>query len=171
MIPLTVVVQGFSQPEIIPISNSPCGVDSLNTSADCQKACAFSTITYYTPVSNPPSSNFLNWTVSGAESYTVENNFITVTWGGPGQGYIGLFIDGICPGENSICVELLDEPTADFSTQPPANAGVVSIARDKPCFSKTRAWARKCTDGFLMYWAFLLRWIRILHSSRRARMR
>ncbi|MCB9283457.1 MAG: PKD domain-containing protein [Lewinellaceae bacterium] len=139
VLPLTVFVQDFSQPEIIPLTNSSCGVDSMYTGSDCQKACAFSTVTYYTPGSVSPPSNNLTWTVAGAEDYSVENNFITVTWGGPGQGYIGLFLDGICPGENSICVELLDEPTADFITQPPANAGVVSICEGQTVYFENQS--------------------------------
>ena len=139
VIPLSVLVQNFSQPEIIPLTNSPCATDSLYTGSDCQKACAFSTITYYTPGSSNPPSNNLTWTVAGAEDYTIENNFITVTWGGPGQGYIGIFVDGICPGENSICVELLEEPTAEFVTQPPDNAGVVNICEGQTVFFENQS--------------------------------
>ncbi|MBK6902582.1 MAG: PKD domain-containing protein [Saprospirales bacterium] len=135
VIPLTILVQDFFQPEIYPFTNSACGIDSLVSSTDCLAACANSTVTYATEaLSAPPTGSGLIWTVSGAQSYTVEDNFITVTWGSQGTGFIALIVNGICPGENSICVEILDEPVADFTTQPPPNAGVVSICEGQTVF-------------------------------------
>lgn len=132
---MQVTVVDFYQPEIISLTTSLCGQDSLNTSAECQKVCANSTVTYtISNASNPPGGPSAQWTVSGAESFEINGNFLTVTWGAAGTGFIGVFVNSICPGEGGICVEIVPDPDAAFTTQPPPSAGVVSICQGQTVY-------------------------------------
>jgi gliding motility-associated-like protein len=132
---MQVTVLDFFQPEIISLTASLCGQDSLGSSAECQKVCANSTVTYtISNAYNPPGGPSAQWTVSGAESFEINGNFLTVTWGAAGTGFIGVFINSICPGEGGICVEIVPDPDAAFTTQPPPNAGVVSICQGQTVY-------------------------------------
>jgi gliding motility-associated-like protein len=132
---MSITVLDFYQPDIISLTASLCGQDSLNTSAECQKVCANSTVTYtLSNASNPPGGPSAQWTVSGAESFEINGNFLTVTWGAAGTGFIGVFVNSICPGEGGICVEIVPDPDAAFTTQPPPNAGVVSICQGQTVY-------------------------------------
>ena len=79
------------------VSTSPASCPDNNNTSACDKTCANSTITYTVPGSQ---SMDLNWEVLGAESYEVDNNIVTVNWGGPGTGEInvtsGETINGAC---------------------------------------------------------------------------
>lgn len=132
---LQITVLDFYQPEIISLTASLCGQDSLGTSVDCQKVCANSTVTYtLANASNPPGGPSAQWTVSGAESFEINGNFLTVTWGAAGTGFIGVFVNSICPGEGGICVEIVPDPDAAFSTQPPPDSGVVNICQGQTVY-------------------------------------
>jgi len=67
--------------EITSTSLASCP-DNSSTSA-CNKTCSNSTISYTVPNSQ---SLDLEWEVLGAESYVVDDNMVTVTWGNPGTG-------------------------------------------------------------------------------------
>lgn len=140
VIPLEVTVVDFYQPDIIAVTNNACGQDSLGATSDCMRACAFSTITYTVAnASNPPGGPPVFWTVSGAESFEIDGNFLTVTWGAAGTGYIGVFINSICPGEGGLCVEILPDPEAAFTTQPPSVGGVVSICEGQTVYFENQS--------------------------------
>ncbi|MBK8554268.1 MAG: gliding motility-associated C-terminal domain-containing protein [Lewinellaceae bacterium] len=61
------------------------------------------------------------WTIQGALSYTLDPtlNLATVTWGAPGSGSISVFTQNtLCPGEDALCVTVIEAPEALFSTTP-----------------------------------------------------
>lgn len=132
------VLPGFPPP-ILTLSGADCPVlDSLSGPGACQQVCAYSTVVYSTTQgsSNPPGGG--QWTVSGAESVVFQGDQVIVTWGGPGQGEVNLFASdpsgGYCPGENSLCVDILEEPEATFSTLPAANSDTLTICRGQTVY-------------------------------------
>jgi gliding motility-associated-like protein len=56
----------------------------------CEKVCAYSTVTYTVPNTNPDDSTGLDlvWEILGAEDYTIDGNTVTVEWGAPGEGEV-----------------------------------------------------------------------------------
>ncbi len=77
------------QPEIIALSAAYCPVDSMpGGSNSCDQVCANTTINYTTEINNPGQS--VIWSVSGAESYTVDGSNVSVTWGAPGNGQVSV---------------------------------------------------------------------------------
>ncbi|MFM9949428.1 MAG: PKD domain-containing protein, partial [Saprospiraceae bacterium] len=114
--------------EVCPAANHQQGPD-LN---DCETVCAGSTVSYFLSGTPGGVSNFVTWTVSGAESYVIDPTLqrITVTWGAPGSGSISAFTqDNVCPGEASVCVEILPDPVASFETVPPASGDTLQVCR------------------------------------------
>ena len=94
------VSDGFI-PDIISTSITNCPDNDLPTA--CEKVCANSTVTYTVPNG---SSQALEWNVVGAESYTEDGEFITVTWGTPGAGYISVSAGGGGgPGNSNLQVQ------------------------------------------------------------------
>ncbi|MCC7504014.1 MAG: PKD domain-containing protein, partial [Saprospiraceae bacterium] len=91
----------------------------------CQKVCPYSTVTYSI---NPLLSGQqgVQWTVTGADSYTVNQPSglsVTVNWGGPGTGSISVKADpgstsSYCTTEGYTCVTIVEEPQAAFATDP-----------------------------------------------------
>jgi gliding motility-associated-like protein len=76
-----VTVSPAADPVIVALS-SACTDSSLA----CERVCAFGSAVY--EVSGVPPGTPLNWEVSGAESYSVSGNLLTVNWGAPGQGQL-----------------------------------------------------------------------------------
>jgi len=114
--------------EICPAANHQ-GEPDLN---DCEKVCAGSTVSYFLSGTPGGTSSFVVWTVSGAESYVIDPSLqrITVTWGAAGSGSINAFTqDNVCPGEGSLCVEILPDPVASFTTVPPASGDTLQVCR------------------------------------------
>lgn len=123
----TVVIEQlpYTPLDIVSLNPAPCNHDSTGdpNGSDCERVCAGATVTYtLNSVSNPGSSQ-VNWSVTGASSWTVEQptaKTITVTWGSPGNGSIGVFSDNSqdCVGSDHICVTILDPPKAVIGTSP-----------------------------------------------------
>jgi len=114
--------------EVCPAANHPDAPDPN----DCETVCAGSTISYFLNGTPGGPSNFVTWTVSGAESYVIDPSLqrITVTWGGPGSGSVSAFTqDNVCPGEASVCVEILPDPVASFTTVPAASGDTLRVCR------------------------------------------
>ncbi|MDX1910949.1 MAG: PKD domain-containing protein [Saprospiraceae bacterium] len=126
----TFVVQQipFIPLDIISSNLAPCNFDSSGIFNDCEKVCPGATVTYSVNIPSPGGTgSMINWQVSGATSWTVNNPFspnssVTVVWGGPGIGSVTVFSDGSqgCVGESALCVTVVDEPIADFETSPAA---------------------------------------------------
>ncbi len=77
------------QPEIIALSAAYCPADSIpGGSNSCDQVCANTVITYTTEVNDPTQT--VIWSVNGAESYTVDGNNVSVTWGAPGNGQVSV---------------------------------------------------------------------------------
>ena len=106
--------------------------DGNNSSSSCEKVCTGSTITYTTE--NLPNGQII-WDVIGAESW--ENNYesITVTWGASGQGqvYVSVY-DGFCESFESICVEILENPSSSFTSIPEEENGIIRVCKGQTVF-------------------------------------
>ncbi|NUN99583.1 MAG: PKD domain-containing protein [Saprospiraceae bacterium] len=99
---------------------------------DCETVCTGSTVSYFLTGTPGGASNFVSWSVFGAESYVIDPSLqrITVTWGAPGNGSISVFAqDSVCPGEASLCVEILPDPVASFETLPPASGDTLRVCK------------------------------------------
>lgn len=89
----------------------------------CEKVCPYSTVTYsVNPLVSGAQQN-VQWTVTGAQSYTINppnNASVTVQWGGPGQGSVQVKSDPgstsyYCITEGYTCVTIIEAPEAAFS--------------------------------------------------------
>ncbi|MBL7775768.1 MAG: PKD domain-containing protein, partial [Saprospiraceae bacterium] len=129
---LTVVVAAYVPVEIV--SNNPAACANADSTLDpdnnyCEKVCPYSTATYsYSPASgNPGTNSQISWQVTGAQSFTVNppfNSSVTVHWGSSGAGSVSVVVVGIgsssqCIGEDALCVTIIEEPRAQFDTDPP----------------------------------------------------
>jgi len=115
--------------KIVSSNTAPCNADSTGISNDCEKVCPGTTVTYSVSVQNPAGTGSqFGWQVSGAVSWVVNPvnspffSSITVTWGGPGTGSVSVFTDNSagCSGEDALCVTVIQEPNAAFSSSPSA---------------------------------------------------
>ena len=96
----------------------------------CEKVCPHTTVTYFVdPPTNcnvPTNMQGANWSVTGAESYSLNpaRTELTVVWGNPGAGLIKLWSDSAATNcySTSRCISIVEEPEALFSTDPPAAA-------------------------------------------------
>jgi PKD repeat protein len=121
------------------VSNSPaaCSPDSASTTDPdnqqyCEKVCPNTTVTY--ALQNGPviggTSSQVTWNVVGAQSFTVNppfNSSVTVQWGATGSGSVSVVVFGSgtpntngCSGEDGVCVTIVEEPVAQFTTDPAA---------------------------------------------------
>ena len=117
-----VFVEDFQYIDIYSNASEVCPAnDSIPNPGNlqCEKVCSGSTVTY---TANVPIFQFEGyWDIQGAESYEENGNQVTVTWGDPGFGNVNLVLfNSFCFSEGSICVEILDDPIADFTTIPDA---------------------------------------------------
>ncbi|MBL7806751.1 MAG: hypothetical protein JNN28_02990, partial [Saprospiraceae bacterium] len=121
------VGQGTIQHIIIESSNAAfCNFDPNNSSNVCEMVCPQSTVTYFVdpPVicGQPMNLSGATWTISGAKSYTITPGLpeVVVTWGDAGPGLIEFSSNTqqLC-FESTHCVTVLEQPKAQFSTDPP----------------------------------------------------
>jgi PKD repeat protein len=127
------VSQAQAQQLDIQSSNAAfCNYNSPGSPPICEMVCPRTTLRYFiAPQANPcfgPPITFSGaaWTVSGAESYTVNPNGkeVDVTWGPAGSGLITFEIAGSSACfSGSHCVTIVEEPQAKFSSDPPAPVG------------------------------------------------
>ncbi|MDO8367043.1 MAG: PKD domain-containing protein [Saprospiraceae bacterium] len=148
--------------EIISSNTAPCNFDSSGVN-DCEKVCPGITVTYSVSVPNPNgTSSPIGWQVSGAVYWVVNTNnspffsSITVTWGGPGTGSVTVFTDGAgglnCSGEDALCVTVIEEPEALFSSSP---AAVIAGGPLQVCLGQIVNFQNLSTGGADSYeWLF-----------------
>ncbi len=145
---------------IVSSNTAPCNGDS--SAFFCEKICPNTTITYSVQTDNPVSQQiFLNWQVTGASSYQVNNppfnTSVTVNWGSAGNGFVSVFtvgtggpIVGGCGGEDALCVTIIEAPNAQFTTDPaPASSGALTV-----CKGQTVYFDNQSTAGDYYEWAF-----------------
>ncbi len=140
----TVAQLPYTPLNIVSSNTAPCNTDSINMNNDCEKICPGTTVTYSVTVQSPNGTNAsVNWQVSGASSWVVNNTgssffySITVNWGGPGTGSVSVFSDaagGNCTGEDALCVTIIDEPKAAFASSP---AAVIAGGPLQVCLGQT----------------------------------
>ncbi|MFN0012949.1 MAG: PKD domain-containing protein, partial [Saprospiraceae bacterium] len=132
--------------EIVSSNPTICGSDSLNDPLIdiqfCDRVCPYSTVTY--SLANPPyppttgGPPVITWNVSGAQSFVVNapgNNSVTVKWGPAGAGSVSVVVvssagnpnTNQCIGEDGKCVTILEEPLAQFDTDPQPAAGTDTL--------------------------------------------
>lgn len=119
----------------------------------CVVACEGSAVTYNTPLH---AGSTYEWIVSGAATYTIDVNQITVVWGAPGFGNIILIETNQagCSVQDDICIEIMDSPEALFSSVPAAIANTINICSGQTVFFNDESvggttWAWDFGDGFI----------------------
>ncbi|MCB9317356.1 MAG: PKD domain-containing protein [Lewinellaceae bacterium] len=160
---LTINALDFLPLQILSSNPATCNQDSLQNSGNqyCEKVCPYSTVTYSIPadLANPGGPiGTISWSVIGAQSFTVNptswNSSVTVHWGAAGAGSVSVVYAGSsqqsCIGEASRCVTIVEEPRADFDTDP------LSSSPDtlKLCKGQTVYFENKSQYADLYEWAF-----------------
>ncbi|GJM33082.1 MAG: hypothetical protein DHS20C18_20830 [Saprospiraceae bacterium] len=128
-------VYGEASPPIYSTAGEVCPAanDDIPDGGGCEKLCPNSTVTY--TVSTQGTIQDLNWEVVGAESWEHTGfNSITVQWGGPGTGSVSVYTFDFCEGYSTICVEILEEPVANFNTNPAAQGDLLSICEGQTVY-------------------------------------
>jgi PKD repeat protein len=156
---IAITVLPYQSLNILSSNPAPCNFDSLQSSDDsaCEKVCPNTTVTYSVQTSNPPgSSQYITWQVTGSSSYVVNtpfNNSVTVSWGGPGVGSVAVVanggITGLCSGEDALCVTVIAEPLAKFTTDPAPTAGTIQICKGQTVYFENQSTG---ADGY--EWSF-----------------
>ena len=117
--------------EAFPIGELCPANDSI--SFNCPKVCSFSTVTY---LIQQGSDFLLPFQVSkcGKLFYRGGNSYSRL--GPPGDGYLNLVLsdNSFCYTEVYVCAEILEDPEAGFSTNPPAQNGIVEICEGQTVY-------------------------------------
>ncbi|MBP6810290.1 MAG: PKD domain-containing protein, partial [Saprospiraceae bacterium] len=148
--------QNQSQSLDIQSTNSAfCNFDPGNPASACEKVCPHTTVTYFVdpPVVCGVPMNLSNasWTVTGAESFSINGNEVVVTWGEarPGLVEFGASTPTLC-FQSSHCVTVLEEPKAQFSTDPPSAPNVVM----QVCKGQSVSFKNESLNAELYEWQF-----------------
>jgi len=153
----TLTVLSYMPLEILSNNTAPCNNDTLLSSDQCEKICPNTTVTY--SVQNPSpggTQGQLQWFVSGASSYILNNppfnSSVTVNWGGAGQGSVSVFSSSTigCSGEDALCVTIISQPEALFSSSPAASAP----APLQVCKGQTVYFTNQSTGADTYQWFF-----------------
>ncbi len=143
-----IVTVVFSQPlKIVSSNTAPCNADSLsNPDNACEKVCPNTTVTYSVTTSGNPGGTMspVTWQVTGASSYTVNPPFfnsVTVTWGGPGLGSVVVFTNQTtgCSGEDALCVTIISQPVAKFTSDPPAVSDTIQVCKNQTVYFENQS--------------------------------
>lgn len=131
--PTSITIVPLDAPLCLALPDNP--VDSIS----CQKVCAHTIVTYTIDAITSPvgTAGELNWEVSGAETFDIDNsrNTITVDWGQSGFGQLSAFyFDNGCESFASACVEIIDLPKASFTTQAPPEQNELTICKGQTVF-------------------------------------
>ncbi len=96
--------------------------EHADSPGSCYKVCAFSETSIFYP------GGTLQYTVTGAESYTLEANSSTlvIQWGAGGSGLVTIFSQGCTV---SLCFDILPLPVADFNTSPAATNDTLTVCK------------------------------------------
>lgn len=130
-------IQNPTSTSIIPIDAPPCPSSPENPvdSISCSKICTNTTVNYtLDSLSSGPGGVFreVQWDVVGAESFEVDfqHNTVRVNWGSNGDGQVSAFVfDGACESFATTCVQVIDRPKIQFSTDPPSENNELTICR------------------------------------------
>lgn len=134
------VKEGQSQSVEIQSTNAAfCNIGAGNDL--CEQVCPGSPVTYFIEVpvicGSSPSLQGLEWVVTGAKSYAVSQNGleVNVEWGssGPGLVQVSFSSPDFC-FENSRCVTIVDQPVAQFSSLPAAQAGMLQVCKGQTVY-------------------------------------
>jgi PKD repeat protein len=122
---------------------TPCN-DSIGIgTSGCEKVCPFSTVTYYASNFGAPISGaFVNWSVQGAQSYTIDNqqNSITITWGSTGYGTIFASSDNsFCSSSGDKCITIIETPEAKISTFPAPQNNLLKICKGQSVYFQNQS--------------------------------
>ncbi|MCK6694632.1 MAG: PKD domain-containing protein, partial [Thermoanaerobaculia bacterium] len=135
----TITALPFVPIQIASDNPASCNPDSSSTDPDdqhyCEKVCPNARVTYYIPngpVIGGGTASQITWTVVGAQSYTINppfNSSVTVQWGSAGAGSVSVLVYSLgnpgtntgCKGEDAVCVTIVEEPVAQFTTDPAAS--------------------------------------------------
>ena len=129
--PAEVYVFAFA-PVIVSSAFNSCGPN--NPPGACEKVCAGTWVTYSVDSLSGGTTN-ATWTVIGAQNYIVDGNSVEVLWGEAGLGQVTVFVASFCFGSNSLCVQILENPTADFSSLPAVGpSGNVEICQGQTVY-------------------------------------
>ena len=142
-----VTIVGFQPLKIISSNAAPCNADSTsNPDNVCEKVCPNTTITYSVTISGNPGGTMspVTWQVTGASSFTVNPPFfnsVTVNWGAPGIGSVVVVSNGItgCYGEDALCVTVIDEPVAQFTSDPPAVNDTIRLCKGQTVYFQNQS--------------------------------
>lgn len=105
---------------------------------NCYKVCAHATSTIYTDVTE--------FTLTGADEYTLLQDGIHITWGESGIG--NLVLSG-GPCQINMCFEILPEPTAEFSASGTAINDTVTVCKHQQVFFENTS-----LNGIVYSWDF-----------------
>jgi PKD repeat protein len=150
---LTVQVTPFLPVQIV--SDNPALCDSVDVAgSSCERVCPNTTVTYSLQnySSGLLANSVVQWSVNGAESFTVDSlrGTVTVTWGEPGAGSVSAVVfSGQCVGEDGYCVTIVEAPKAAFVTAPAAAADTLRI-----CQGQTVGFDNQSTDADTYEWFF-----------------
>lgn len=149
-----VTVLPFQPLRIISSNTAPCNADSSIVGSACEKVCPNTTVTYSVDLSAPSASK-IQWQVNSAQKIVYNPPFgasVTVTWGGPGTGSVSVFVkDSIadCSSEAALCVTVIAEPEAKFSTLPAASGGTIQV-----CKGQTVYFSNQSSGADYYEWSF-----------------
>ncbi|MEZ4943325.1 MAG: PKD domain-containing protein [Saprospiraceae bacterium] len=147
---LTVNVLPYQPLQIISSNTATCNQDSIVGSDDqyCEKVCPFTTVTYSLSGNLGGPGNTISWSVIGAQSFTINppawNSSVTVNWGPAGAGSVSVVYAGsqqqTCLGEASQCVTIIEEPRADFDTDPmPGGADTLQVCKGQTVYFENQS--------------------------------
>lgn len=130
-------IQNPTSTSIIPIDAPPCpsSLENPVDSISCSKVCTNTTINYALDSLDAGSGGIfreVQWDVSGAENFEVDfqRNTVRVNWGSSGIGQVSAFVfDGACESFTTTCVQVIERPKIQLSTDPPFENNELTICR------------------------------------------
>ena len=149
----TVFPSGSSEPLTILSSNPAFCNATAGTGGKCEQLCPNAKVTYYIdPLkascsSSPSPAASYVWSVEGAESWSVipDTKGVFVVWGKSGSGSISVSQSGSqCVISDDYCVNILEAPTAKFSTTPALAApsdSILQVCKGQSVFFKNNSLA------------------------------
>lgn len=156
---MNVNVNPLPTPEIIPDAAPVCNLDSGRNSTGekrddlCVSACDSTWLTYTTELN---AGSTYTWTVTGTPTYVASGNSINVYWENIGLGLLEVTETTAagCIATHKICIDVIPQPNAVFSTIPGAVAGVVDICLGQSVFFDNASTTNGGSDLFTYEWIF-----------------